>query len=309
MQQPFGEEMQHPYAIPGDANAWPHTDAKDELARSQVRLMWRKARTYLLVIAIAIYSFLPIYWMFVSSIRPPQELFGQPSLVPKSFTLEYFNVLFELTNFPVNFMNSLIVTVLTTIITLFCAIPMAYVLTRFQIKGKSILTNIMLGAYMFPPMLLAIPLYAIFVKIHLDNTLLSLVLAHTTITLPLGVWLLGGFFKTLPFEIEQSAMIDGCTRFQAFRLVVLPLSLPGLVTVSIFSFLLSWTDYTYALMLIASDANKTIPIGLASMLGSYDIRWGEIMAGSTIITLPLLVIFVFLSRYFIKGLAAGAMKG
>lgn len=104
-------------------------------------------------------------------------------------------------------------------------------------------------------------------------------------------------------------MIDGCTRFQAFRLVVLPLSLPGLVTVSIFSFLLSWTDYTYALMLIASDANKTIPIGLASMLGSYDIRWGEIMAGSTIITLPLLVIFVFLSRYFIKGLAAGAMKG
>ena len=134
-------------------------------------------------------------------------------------------------------------------------------------------------------------------------------LAHTTITLPLGVWLLGGFFKTLPFEIEQSAMIDGCTRFQAFRLVVLPLSLPGLVTVSIFSFLLSWTDYTYALMLIASDANKTIPIGLASMLGSYDIRWGEIMAGSTIITLPLLVIFVFLSRYFIKGLAAGAMKG
>jgi multiple sugar transport system permease protein len=276
------------------------------MARNSI---WRKTFVYFSVIAIAIYSFLPIYWMFVSAFRPPKELFAQPSLIPHSFTLEYFTVLLSLTNFPINFMNSLIVTIFTTIITLFCAIPMAYVMTRFKIRGKGLLANSMLYAYMFPPMLLAIPLYNIFVKIGLDNTLLSLVIAHTTITLPLGVWLLGGFFKTLPFEIEQSAMVDGCTRFQAFRRVVLPLSLPGLVTVSIFSFLLSWTDYTYALMLITSDAKKTIPIGLTSMLGSYDIRWGEIMAGSAIITLPLLIIFVFLSRYFIKGLAAGATKG
>jgi len=271
--------------------------------------IWRKTSVYFLVIVIAIYSFLPIYWMFISAVKPPKELFAQPSLIPHSFTFEYFGVLLSLTNFPVNFMNSLIVTILTTIITLIAAIPMAYIITRFKIKGKGLLVNSMLYAYMFPPMLLAIPLYSIFVKIGLDNTLLSLVIAHTTLTLPLGVWLLGGFFKTLPFEIEQSAMVDGCTRFQAFRLVVLPLSLPGLVTVSIFSFLLSWTDYTYALMLITSDAKKTIPVGLASMLGSYDMRWGEIMAGSAIITLPLLIIFVFLSRYFIKGLAAGAMKG
>lgn len=271
--------------------------------------LFRRIAIYFLVIVIAIYSFLPIYWMFVSAFRAPQELFSRPSLIPKSFTLEYFNVLLSLTNFPINFMNSLIVTILTTIITLAAAIPMAYIITRFKIKGKGLLVNSMLYAYMFPPMLLAIPLYNIFVKLGLDNTLLSLVIAHTTITLPLGVWLLGGFFKTLPFEIEQSAMVDGCTRFQAFRRVVLPLSLPGLVTVSIFSFLLSWTDYTYALMLITSDAKKTIPIGLTSMLGSYDIRWGEIMAGSAIITLPLLLIFVFLSRYFIKGLTAGATKG
>lgn len=264
----------------------------------------RKTFVYFLVIVIAIYSFLPIYWMFISAFRPPKELFAQPSLIPQSFTLEYFNKLLEL-NFHINFMNSTIVTIITTIITLFCAIPMAYVITRFKIRGKGLLANSMLYAYMFPPMLLAIPLYGIFVKMGLDNTLLGLVIAHTTITLPLGVWLLGGFFKTLPFEIEQSAMVDGCTRFQAFRLVVLPLSLPGLVTVSIFSFLLSWTDYTYALMLITSDAKKTIPLGLTSMLGSYDIRWGEVMAGATIITLPLLIIFVFLSRYFIKGLSAG----
>lgn len=275
----------------------------------KMQLVLRKIFLYISVFGIAVYSFLPIYWMFVSSFRGPQELFSQPTLIPKSFTLEYFDVLMSLTNFPVNFLNSLIVTVATTIITLVAAIPMAYIITRFNIKGKGLLFNCMLYAYMFPPMLLAIPLYNIFVKISLDNTLISLVIAHTTITLPLGVWLLSGFFKTLPFEIEQSAMVDGCTRFQAFRRVVLPLSLPGLVTVSIFSFLLSWTDYTYALMLLTSDAKKTIPIGLASMLGSYDIRWGEIMAGSAIITLPLLIIFIFLSRYFIQGLTSGAMKG
>jgi ABC-type glycerol-3-phosphate transport system permease component len=262
-----------------------------------------------LAVGIAVYSFLPIYWMFVSAVRAPEELFSQPTLIPSSFTLEYFKVLMGLTNFPVNFMNSLIVTVLTTVVTLAAAIPVAYLVTRFKFRGKGILINSMLYAYMFPQMLLAIPLFYIFVKIGIDNTLYSLVIAHTTITLPLGVWLLSGFFKTLPFEIEQAAMVDGCTRFQAFRRVVLPLSLPGLVTVSIFSFLLSWTDYTYALMLITSDANKTIPIGLTSMLGSYDIRWGEIMAGSAIITLPLLIIFIFLSRYFIKGLTAGATKG
>lgn len=274
-----------------------------------LKVTFRKWIIYFLAVGIAVYSFLPIYWMFVSAVRAPEELFSQPTLIPSSFTLEYFKVLMGLTNFPVNFMNSLIVTVLTTVVTLAAAIPVAYLVTRFKFRGKGILINSMLYAYMFPQMLLAIPLFYIFVKIGIDNTLYSLVIAHTTITLPLGVWLLSGFFKTLPFEIEQAAMVDGCTRFQAFRRVVLPLSLPGLVTVSIFSFLLSWTDYTYALMLITSDANKTIPIGLTSMLGSYDIRWGEIMAGSAIITLPLLIIFIFLSRYFIKGLTAGATKG
>jgi ABC-type glycerol-3-phosphate transport system permease component len=247
--------------------------------------------------------------MFVSGVRAPEALFTKPSLLPGPYTLEYFKVLFSLTQFPKNFLNSIVVTIFTTLITLTCAIPMAYVITRFHIRGKGLLVKGMLFAYMFPPLLLAIPLYSIFVKIGIDNTLFGLVVAHTTITLPLGVWLLWGFFKTLPFEIEQSAMVDGCTQFQAFRRVVLPLSLPGLVTVAIFSFLLSWTDYTYALILINADAKKTVPIGMASMLGAYDIRWGEIMAGSSIITLPLLLIFVFLTRYFIKGLTAGATKG
>jgi multiple sugar transport system permease protein len=136
-----------------------------------------------------------------------------------------------------------------------------------------------------------------------------LIIAHCTLTLPLGIWLLWGFFKSVPFDLEEAAMVDGCTRLGTFFRVVLPLSGPGIITVAIFSFLLSWTDYVYALVMVTSDSQKTLPLGIASMVGSFDMRWGEAMAGSSLIVLPLFLMFVFLSRYFIQGLSAGAIKG
>jgi ABC-type glycerol-3-phosphate transport system permease component len=149
----------------------------------------------------------------------------------------------------------------------------------------------------------------LFVEIGLSDTLISLVISHTTLALPLGVWLLWGFFKQIPYDVEEAAMVDGCSRLRAFLLVVLPLTLPGIVTVAIFAFLLSWTDYVFALVMVGSDLNKTLPVGLDTMVGLYELRWGELMAGSTLIALPLFVMFTFLSRFFIRGLAAGAVKG
>ena len=189
------------------------------------------------------------------------------------------------------------------------SVMIAYGVTRQRIRGKKAIVAGMLYAYMFPPLLLAIPLYTMFALVGLNDTLLSLVISHLTMTMPLGVWFLWGFFKAMPFELEEAAMVDGCTRLGAFLRVVLPLSVPGLVTVAIFAFLLSWTDYTFALVMIGSDANKTVPLGLASMIGAFDLRWGDIMAGSTLIALPLFAAFVMLSRYFVQGLTAGAVKG
>ena len=151
----------------------------------------------------------------------------------------------------------------------------------------------MLLAYMFPPLLLAIPLYAIFVRLGIDDTHLGLILSHCTITLPLGVWLLWGFFKQLPFDVEEAAMVDGCSRLGAFFRVVLPISLPGIATVTIFSFLLSWSDYIFALVMINSDLKKTLPAGMETMVGQYELRDGELMAGSTLIVLPLFLAFIF----------------
>jgi ABC-type glycerol-3-phosphate transport system permease component len=260
-------------------------------------------------IVIAAYSAFPIYWMVVSSLRDPTSLFSRVSLLPGPLTLDSYRNLLELTDYPTHFVNSVIVAVVTVLVTMVFSIMIAYAVTRQRIRGKKVIVGAMLYAYMFPPLLIAIPMFTVFARLGLSDTLTGLIASHLTLTLPLGVWFLWGFFKGMPFELEEAAMVDGCTRLGAFLRVVLPLSLPGLITVAIFSFLLSWTDYTFALIMIGSDANKTLPVGLASMVGSFDLRWGEIMAGSTLIALPLFAAFALLTQYFIQGLGAGAVKG
>lgn len=263
------------------------------------------------VALMCLWSFFPIYWMVVSSLRPERDLFAPPTLWPSSIDtgLKAYRTLLELTDYPVQFRNSVLVALAVVAITLVVSVLIAYVVTRYRIPGKTIIVGSMLYAYMFPPLLLAIPLLSIFASIGLADSLWAVVAAHCTLTIPLGVWLLWGFFKVMPLDLEEAAMVDGCTRAGAFVRVVLPLSLPGIVTVAIFAFLLSWTDYIFAFVLVSSDSQKTLPVGLASILGTFDARWGELMAGATLIALPLLILFTFLSRYFIQGLAAGSMKG
>ncbi len=269
----------------------------------------RRLGLYIAALVIAVYSAFPIYWMVVSSLREPTELLTNVSLIPNVLSLESYRNLLELTDYPRHFMNSVIVAVVAVLVTMVFSVMIAYAVTRQRIRGKKLIVGAMLYAYMFPPLLIAIPIFTIFARMGLSDTLTGLIASHLTLTLPLGVWFLWGFFKSMPFELEEAAMVDGCTRLGAFLRVVLPLALPGLITVAIFSFLLSWTDYTFALVMIGSDANKTLPVGLASMVGSFDLRWGEIMAGSTLIALPLFAAFALMSQYFIQGLGAGAVKG
>ena len=272
-----------------------------------VPLSHRIALYAAMALAVA-YSFFPIYWMLISSVRDPQVLYNSIDLLPGPYSIESYTTLLAATDFTIWFANSVQVALGTVIVTLILSVLISYAVTRLQIRGKTTIIGTMLYAYMFPPLLLAIPLYAIFVKLGLADTHLALIISHCTITLPLGVWLLWGFFKQLPPDVEEAAMVDGCSRLGAFFRVVLPLSLPGITTVAIFSFLLSWTDYTFALVMIDSDVKKTLPAGLETMVGQYELRDGELMAGSALIALPLLILFIFLNRYFIHGLAAGAVK-
>jgi multiple sugar transport system permease protein len=270
-----------------------------------------RAMTLVAAAILGLWSFFPIYWMIVSSLRPERDLFAPPTLIPETIDWEFtsYRNLLELTDYPLQFANSVQVALTVVVITLLISVVIAYVVTRYRVPGKTVIIGSMLYAYMFPPLLLAIPLLSIFARFGMADHLIAVVLAHCTLSIPLGVWMLWGFFKAMPFDLEEAAMVDGCSRAGAFFRMVLPLSLPGIITVAIFSFLLSWTDYVFSFVLVNSDTNKTLPVGLASILGTFDARWGELMAGATLIALPLFVMFMFLSRYFIKGLAAGALKG
>lgn len=269
----------------------------------------KRIALYAAVLLICLYSFFPIYWMVVSSLRPARELFFNTSLIPWPLDFSSYSSLLRLTSYLSSLANSALMASGTIIIAMLLSAFIAYGATRLRFRGKTVLVSSLLFAYMFPPLMLAIPMASLFKSIGLTDSLWGLLIAHLAISLPLGVWLLWGFFKSMPFDLEEAAMVDGCTQFGAFIRVVLPLSMPGLITVGIFSFLLSWADYVFALVLIMSDDKKTLPVALASMLGAQDLRWGEILAGSSLIVLPLFVVFAFCYRYFVAGLSAGAVKG
>jgi multiple sugar transport system permease protein len=267
----------------------------------------RRGILFFLLLGATVYTLFPMYWMLISGFRAERALF-KPLLLPGPHSWKHYATLFGLTDFPTYYVNSVLVAVGTTILTIALVTPMAYALVRSRMPGMMLIVRSMLFAYMFPALLLAIPIYIFLVKIGFDDTLSSLMLTHCTFTLPLGVWLMWGFFKSFPFEVEEAAFVDGCSRLQAIYRVIMPLTLPGVLTVAIFSFVLSWSDYVFSLILISSDELKTLPYGLASIEGAYDANWGELMAGSTMISLPLLVLFAFLGKYFIRGLSMGAVK-
>lgn len=264
---------------------------------------------YVGVAAVCLYSFFPIYWMVISSLRPAHRLFNDTSLFTLNLDFVSYKNLLALTNYPTNFINSTLVAFGTIAVGTALSACVAYGATRLRFRGKTALVASMLFAYMFPPLMLAIPMSSVFKAVGITDSLFGLWIAHLAISLPLGVWLLWGFFKAVPFELEEAAMVDGCSQFRAFLSIVLPLSLPGLITVGIFSFLLSWADYVFALVLILSDDRKTLPVSLASMLGAQDLRWGEVLAGASLIALPLFIMFVFCYRHFVAGLTAGGVKG
>ena len=267
----------------------------------------RRVFLVLLFGGVILYSLFPMYWMVISGLRAGRALF-EPLLLPGPYSWQGYKTILSLTDFPTYYLNSILIAVGTTAITVAVVTPMAYALVRSRLPGMMLMVRAMLFAYMFPALLLAIPIYVFLVKIGLDDTRLSLILTHSTFTLPLGVWLMWGFFKNFPFEVEESAFIDGCSRLQAIYRIIMPLTLPGVLTVVLFAFVLSWSDFVFSLILITSDELKTLPYGLASIDDAYDANWGELMAGSTMICLPLLLLFAFLSRYFIRGLSMGAVK-
>jgi multiple sugar transport system permease protein len=254
----------------------------------------------------------PFYWMLITSLKSNPDLYNVtniPFWFNEAPTLEHFHYLFEQTEFTRWLLNSLIIGVCVVAITLVAALPAGYSLARMTGRNGEALGIGVFLTYLVPPTLLFLPLSRIVANLGLQNSMWSLVLIYPTFTIPFCTWLLMGFFKALPPEIEEAAIVDGCSLFGAFIRMVIPLSLPGILTVVIFTFTLTLQEFVYALTFISSTAQKPITLGVATDLVRGDIFfWGEIMAGALIASIPVAIAYnLFLDR-FISGITGGAVK-
>ncbi|WP_277042929.1 carbohydrate ABC transporter permease [Caballeronia mineralivorans] len=253
----------------------------------------------------------PLIWMVLTSIKPQSELFVFPiKLLPEQVTFEHYKRLIEDTPFLSYFWNSIVLSVATTVVVMVIATLGGYSLARFKYRGREAIAIAVLCTYLMPSVVLIIPLYLMMVKLGLENTLTSLVISYTTFALPYALWLLRSFMAGIPEDLEAAALVDGASRLGAFIDVILPQALPGIISTALFTFILAWNEYLYALVMVNTDETRPLTTGVMNMLvSSFNIEWSLLMAASVMMSVPLLFFFAFLQRYLTSGFGAGGVKG
>jgi multiple sugar transport system permease protein len=280
------------------------------------RRVWRRIkRDYGPYLPLSPYLFVvlfPFYWMLITAFKRDRDLYNlttAPFWFKEAPTLDHVNLLLHGTLFLTWMKNSLLIGALVVVITLLLALPAAYALARFQFRGAQTLSTAMFLSYLIPSTLLFLPLSQLVRGLGFIDSIWALVLVYPSFTLPFCTWLLMGFVRTVPREIEESAQIDGCNRLQAFCLIIVPVILPGIITAGIFAFTLTYQEYIYALTFVSASANKTISYGVTTDLIRGDVfYWGSLMSGALIGAVPVAVIYAFSLDHFIHGLTAGALK-
>jgi ABC-type glycerol-3-phosphate transport system permease component len=270
-----------------------------------IRKWWPTLVLALLVVG----SAFPLYWAVLASFTPEARLFQAPSLLPRELVLEHYRALFTERNFWIPIRNSLIVAGSTTAFCVTIGALCAYALARLQFRGKVVLLGFILAVGMFPQISVVSPLYLLLRSLHLINTYPGLVLPYLTFAMPLTVWLMVGFFRQLPAELEEAAMVDGASRFRAFREVIIPLALPGIATTAILTFVYSWNEFLFALSFTLGPDRQTVPVAIALFRGMYQVPWGQILAATVVATAPVTLLVLAFQRRIVQGLTAGAVKG
>lgn len=266
--------------------------------------------TCILVLFVVVIVGFPLLWMIISSFKPGTELFNVPPKVfPEKFSLEWYKQAFSNENVIHYFLNSLKIAGIVMIVDMVIGTLTAYSVTRFSYKGSRLLRMSILAAYCIPPIMLMIPLYKIMAALHLTGSHIGVIIGHLTITLPFSVWLLISFFRKLPREIDEAAMIDGANEWQVFIQIDFPLCISGVLSTGIMAFIMSWNEFLLSSVLINKEAMKTLTVGISNYISSTHIDWGIIMALGTITTIPVVILFAAVQKYFVEGMTAGAVKG
>lgn len=269
----------------------------------------RWVTVYIPLMVFLIVLLFPFYWMLVTAFKPNAELLsnqGNPFWVINP-TLEHFKKLFN-TAYPTWMWNTVLVTVVATVLSLAASVFAAYAIERLRFKGSRQTGLAIFLAYLVPPSILFIPLATIVFKLGIFDTRFALILTYPTFLIPFCTWLLMGYFRSIPFELEECALIDGATRWQILTKIILPLAVPGLISAGIFAFTLSWNEFLYALTFISASENKTVPVGVITELVEGDVyHWGALMAGALVGSLPVAVLYSFFVEYYVAGMT-GAVK-
>lgn len=265
---------------------------------------------YLLLGLMLLFALFPVYWMLVTSIKTDADIYTRvPQFWPRNPTISAYKALIRETDFLKWLRNSLVVSTVVTCLTLFAASLAGYAIARLRFKGHGVVSRGILLAYLMPSSLMFIPLYLLVSWFGVTDSIGGLMLVYPTITLPYATWVLSAHFRGIPKELEDAARVDGCSRVQTLMSIILPLSAPGLVSTGIFSFTLCWSEFLYALIIVTREGNKTITVGLSGMALADVYVWGQLMAGAVIASIPVVLLYTFASRYLVKGLTFGAVKG
>lgn len=264
---------------------------------------------YLPLFLLLLFALLPYIWTILSSIKPESELFTrQIHYLPQSPTFQNYISLFKFTNFSKYLTNSIIVALFTVLVAITVSTLAAYSFARFSFPMKNILLLIVLITTMFPKILLIIPLFKIFAFLKMMNTYTALILAHSTFTIPFSVWMLTGYLKMIPKQLDEAAWMDGCTKTQVLFKIILPIMAPGLAATIAYIFIQSWNDYLYAVMFTSDLTVRTLPVGLKMFMGKFEINYGWLTAGGVVTSLPIVLFFFLVQKHLVKGLTAGAVK-
>lgn len=256
------------------------------------------------------FALFPLYWLLKIAVTPDQMIFSEGTrLWPSDFTLRNFTAVLFQTDFLSYFRNSLYVSLGTAAATTIFAAGAGYAFSRFDFGGKKIIIAVMLITQMFPLLMIIAPIYKIVASMGLLNSLTSLIVVYTAFNIPFATFLMQSFFDGIPKELEEAAMMDGCSRFEALRKVIFPLTLPGLGATLGFVFTAAWSELLFALMLISKNDAMTFPVGLLTFVSKFSVDWGQMMAAGVLALIPSCLFFIFIQRYLVQGLTSGAVKG
>lgn len=264
---------------------------------------------WIFLIAVCLYCLIPFAWMLSTSLKTEAEAFRYPpTWVPLKFTVDSYIGIWVRKNFGIYFINSTLVSLATAVLSTFFGALAGYGFSRFLFKGRKFLIGFFLATQMLPGVLLVGPYFKILSRFGLYDTRTGLIVAFLTICLPFATWMMKGFIDKVPVELDQSAMVDGCSRFGIFFKIVLPIVTPGMVATILFAFLLAWGDLLWALCLTSSENMITVTLGIARTVGEFRIVWPMLMAGSLVGGMPAILLYIFLQRMLVQGLTAGAVK-